>query len=237
MKIGILCCGHTMPEVEGKHGDFPEMFENLLVGHGFSYVSYDVEHMQFPQDIHTCDGWLLTGSKHGVYEDHPFIAPLEAFIRDAYDAHVPVVGICFGHQLIAQALGGRVEKFDDGWALGLTSYDFEGMGEMRLNAWHQDQVLDPPKGAKTVASNAFCRNAALVYDNRILTIQPHPEFGGPIIADYAALRRGTADYRDDLMDQATRRSVQPDNNKELGQQIGSFFKASIAERDLRATGE
>jgi len=185
MKIGILECGHTMPEVEAKHGTFPDMF---------------------------------------AYEDHPFIPPLEAFIRDSYAAGVPMVGICFGHQIIAQALGGHVEKFKDGWALGLNEYDFDGLGKVKLNAWHQDQVLRLPEDAQVLASNDFCANAALVYDDRALTVQPHPEFAGPIIGDYVKLRRGTADYGEDVMDQAGARLAEQDNNAALAKQIATFFK-------------
>jgi len=216
MKIGILECGHTMPEVEEKHGTFPDMFARLLDGNGFSFASYDVEFMKFPQSVSECDGWLLTGSKHGAYEAHPFIPPLEEFIRESYAAGVPMVGICFGHQIIAQALGGHVEKFKDGWALGLNEYDFEGLGQVKLNAWHQDQVLRLPEGARVLASNDFCANAALVYGDRALTVQPHPEFAGPIIGDYVKLRRGTADYGEDVMDQADARLAEQDSN--------AFFK-------------
>lgn len=224
MHIGILSCGHTMPEVAVKHGDFADMFARLLDGHGFRFSDFDVENLQFPGNIRDCDGWLLTGSKHGAYELHAFIPPLETFIRQAYDEHVPLVGICFGHQIIAQALGGHVEKFADGWALGLNAYDYEGLGEVRLNAWHQDQVTRLPEGARPIASNAFCENAALVYDDRIWTIQPHPEFGGEIIADYVKLRKGTADYADDRMDRAAELSRAADDNARLAQQIAGFFK-------------
>jgi GMP synthase-like glutamine amidotransferase len=223
MKIGILECGHTMPEVEIKHGGFPAMFQDLLKGQNFSYATYDVENMVFPKDVAECDGWLLTGSKHGAYEAHDFIPPLEEFIRTAYSAKVPMVGICFGHQIIAQALGGKVEKFKDGWALGLNEYAFEGHGSVKLNAWHQDQVIERPKGAKPIASNAFCENAALLYDGPALTIQAHPEFKGPLIEDYVALRRGTADYPDDLMDKAAQNADASDSNALMAAQISQFF--------------
>lgn len=224
MKIGILECGHTMPEVETKHGTFPDMFARLLDGNDFSYATYDVEFMEFPDNVTECDGWLLTGSKHGAYEDHPFIEPLKTFIRDSYAAGVPMVGICFGHQIIAQALGGHVEKFKDGWALGLNEYKFDGLGTVALNAWHQDQVIRLPEGARPVASNDFCANAALVYDNRAFTVQPHPEFGSDVIGDYIDLRRGTADYADTVMDRAKSRLLDQDHNAVLAGQIAAFFK-------------
>jgi GMP synthase-like glutamine amidotransferase len=225
MKIGILECGHTMPEVESDHGTFPQMFARLLEGHGFNYAAYDVENMVFPADVSECDGWLLTGSKHGAYEDHAFIPPLEAFIRKTYAQGVPMVGICFGHQLIAQALGGRVEKYQDGWALGLTDYKFDGVGELALNAWHQDQVIERPEGAEPIASNGFCENAALIYGKKALTVQPHPEFGGEIVSEYVNVRRGTGTYPDALMDAALGKSSGPDDNASLAKMIADFFKA------------
>jgi len=212
MKIGILECGHTVPDIEAKYGTFPTMFAALLEGHDFSFASYDVEHLVFPDSPSDCDGWLLTGSKHGAYEDHPFIPPLEAFIRESYAGEVPLVGICFGHQIIAQALGGHVEKFEEGWAVGRTEYAFDGLGQLHLNAWHQDQVLRLPKDAKVVGSNPFCRNAALAYGNKAWTLQPHPEFGGQIIGDYAAMRKGTGDYPDAGMDYARDTAHLPNDN-------------------------
>ncbi len=224
MNIGILECGHTMPEIKERHGDFPEMFARLLDGNDFTFEAYDVENMAFPDSVHTCDGWLLTGSKHGAYDNLPFIAPLEDFIKDAYAKAVPLVGICFGHQLIAQALGGRVEKFKDGWALGLTDYVFEDGQTLRLNAWHQDQVLDLPEGATVIASNDFCKNAALLYGDRAYSIQPHPEFKGDIISNYARIRRGSLDYPDGGMDHAQACADQPDDNPAIAAQIAAFFK-------------
>ena len=181
MRIGILKTGQSPEVLRGELGDYDTMFETLLAGRGFDFVSYHVEAMQFPASVHEAEGWLVTGSRHGVYEDHAFIPPLEDFIRRAYGAHVPLVGVCFGHQIIAQALGGKVEKYAGGWAIGAQDYDFEGE-QITLNAWHQDQVVERPEGARPIASNGFCENAALVYDDRALTVQGHPEFGDDVIA-------------------------------------------------------
>lgn len=223
MKIGILACGHATPNVEKKFGDYPGMFHALLDGNGFAFENYDVENLQFPTNINDCDGWLLTGSRHGAYEDHPFIPLLETFIQQAYAAHVPLVGICFGHQIIAKALGGHVEKFDGGWAIGLNEYNFDDIGPVKLNAWHQDQVLSAPEGAKTVASNDFCQHAALVYDTRAFSVQPHPEFEGRVIKEFVKSRKGTADYPDDIMDQAVENATLADDNSALASKIAAFF--------------
>lgn len=224
MKIGILSCGHTIPEIAQDHGDFPDMFARLLDGHAFDFKSYDVENMVFPHTVSECDGWLLTGSKHGAYDDLPFIAPLEAFIREAYEKDIPIVGICFGHQIIAQALGGEVVKFDHGWSIGRTEYDFDGLGSLSLNAWHQDQVIAPPDGAQTVASNGFCKHSALVYGRRAYSVQPHPEFNGEIIGKYVAMRKGSDGYPDDLMEAAAEHVAAPLDNAILAAQIARFFK-------------
>lgn len=180
MRIGILKCGQSPDVIRGEVGDYDDMFERLLSGRGFEFTSWHVEAMEFPASVKDADGWLITGSRHGVYEDHAFIPPLEAFIRDAYAAHVPVVGICFGHQIIAQALGGKVIKSPKGWAVGAQDYDFDGE-KVTLNAWHQDQVVELPPGATVVAQNEFCENAALVYNDRAFSVQAHPEFGDSVI--------------------------------------------------------
>jgi GMP synthase (glutamine-hydrolysing) len=167
-------------EMKGEMGSYAKMFATLLSGNGFDYVDYFVVDGVFPDTIDAADGWLITGSKHGVYEDHDWIAPLEQLIRDIVAAGKPLIGICFGHQIIAQALGGRVEKFSGGWSAGPTTYQVNDR-EMVLNAWHQDQVITPPEGARVFASSDFCANAGLVIGDSVLTIQPHPEFNARMI--------------------------------------------------------
>ena len=174
MHIGILQTGLVPDALKPEMGDYPAMFADLLDGHGFTFTTWVVCDGEIPPGIDAAEGWLITGSRHGAYEQHPWIAPLEEFIRAVNGARRPMVGICFGHQIIAQALGGRVEKFSGGWAVGRTAYDFEGQ-TMYLNAWHQDQVVAPPPGARTVARNDFCAHAALAYGDHIFTVQAHPE--------------------------------------------------------------
>ncbi len=226
MKIGILMCGHAAPEVVDEHGDYDAMFADLLAGHGFTFKAWDVENMQFPESVHDADGWLISGSRHGVYEDLPFIAPAEQFVRDAYAANVPVAGICFGHQLIAQALGGRVEKFAGGWAIGRRPYDIEGLGTIHLNAWHQDQVLEPPKDATVFAGNDFTRYAGLRYGDKAWSVQPHPEFSNALIGAYVDLRRDLGTYPAEIMDHAAEECANPTDSGHMAQAIAAFFKKS-----------
>lgn len=224
MKIGILQCGHAMPEVVERHGEYPDMFARLLDGNGFEFETFKVVDMEFPHGVNDADGWLLTGSRHGAYEELPFIPPLEGFIRAAYAAHVPMVGICFGHQVIAQALGGKVEKYAQGWAIGRNEYDFGDLGHIALNAWHQDQVVALPRDAKVVARNRFCDNAALIYGDRAYTVQAHPEFNNDVIGDFVRLRRGQPGFPDDLMQRAQNELAKPIDDAALAQQIVDFFK-------------
>ena len=229
MKIGILQCGHAADEVQPTHGDYDAMFRRLLGGNDFTFETFDVVDMDFPKDVHTCDGWLLTGSRHGVYEDHAFIPPLEDFIRKSYGESVPMVGICFGHQIIAQALGGKVEKFKGGWAVGRHTYQFDGHGEVALNAWHQDQVVAPPADAKRIATNDFCENAALVYGTKALTIQAHPEFTNPLIADYIELRKSHPAYPGTLLEAARPYTEVPVDAGLMGKTIADFFRKAKAQ--------
>lgn len=222
MLIGILQTGLAPDALSPEMGDYPDMFARLLDGQGFTFRTFRVVEGEFPAGVRDCDGWLITGSRHGVYEDHPWIPPLEQFIRDAFAAHVPVVGICFGHQIVAQAMGGKVERYAGGWAVGATDYDFGGE-KVTLNAWHRDQVVQAPPGAKVIATNDFCANAALLYDDRALTVQAHPEFR-PEFVDGLMKTRGKGLVPDEVMAAAATRLADPLQTTTMAGRIAAFFK-------------
>ncbi|RMC34790.1 type 1 glutamine amidotransferase [Paracoccus alkanivorans] len=226
MHIGILQCGQSPAQLKEALGDYPDMFARMLGGRGFEFRVWHVEGMEFPSDVHDADGWLLTGSRHGAYEDHPFIPPLEDFIRRAYAEGVPQVGICFGHQIIAQALGGKVVKHPGGWAVGAQNYDFDGQS-VTLNAWHQDQVAVLPEGAEVVARNDFCENAALIYGDRVFSVQPHPEFDDAFVQGLMDTRaKGIVPQ--ELLDRAASRMGEARDSELLADRIEAFFKQSRA---------
>lgn len=222
MQIGILQTGQAPDALKGDMGDYPDMFQRLLAGHGLTFRTWHVEEMDFPASVHDCGGWLITGSRHGAYEDHPFIPPLMDFIRAAYAARVPMVGICFGHQIIAQAMGGRVERYAGGWAVGAQDYDFGGK-KVTLNAWHRDQVVAKPDQAQVVATHEFCTNAALLYDDRAFTVQAHPEFR-PEFVDGLMRTRGPGLVPDTLMAAARARLTDPLADRSMAAQIAAFFQ-------------
>jgi GMP synthase (glutamine-hydrolysing) len=226
MKIGILQTGHAPDALIGTTGDYDQMFRDLLGGHGFEFETYAVVDGAFPAGAGACDGWVITGSRHGAYEDHPWIPPLEDLIRDIRASGRPMIGVCFGHQIIARALGGTVEKFAGGWAVGRTEYDF-GDRKVTLNAWHQDQVTRAPEGATVLASNAFCKNAVLAYGDSIWTLQPHPEYGTDFI-DGLIHARGRGVVPDATLDAAKANLNGPVDNAGIGTFMAEFLKKERA---------
>jgi len=186
MKIGILLVGRASEDLVGKYGTYAEMLIALINSEEqvFEFKTFNILDDEFPKDHLECDGWIVTGSPHGVYEDHSWIPTVSQLINNIYEANLPIFGVCFGHQLIAQALGGHVEKSEKGWGLGLHTYQVNNKPdymsnlseEVTLNICHQDQVLRPPQGATVYAKSEFCENAGFYIKDKVLTMQAHPEF-------------------------------------------------------------
>jgi len=186
MHIGILKTDAVRPEWVPDFGEYPDMFIRLLQADpSVSFSVWDVEEGCHPSEseIDAVDGFIITGSKSSVYDDKQWIRDLEALIQKLHAKRKKMVGICFGHQIIAKALGGEVSKSDKGWGVGIHTYDldkapFAGAddGQLKLVVSHQDQVHELPPGARNVVSNAHCENAGFVIGDHIFTLQGHPEF-------------------------------------------------------------
>lgn len=234
MKIGILETGEVPELLSGRHGDYPEMFKRLLrsASPELEFAVYHVTAGELPRDETECDAWLVTGSRHGVYDPLPWIEPLKGFLKKAYDAEVPIVGICFGHQLLAEALGGKAEKSDKGWGVGVQSYRvyhrpgwMTGVDEeFSLNALHQDQVTAPPRDAEVVAGSEFCPYAVLAYRGPAISIQPHPEFQTDYLRDLIEFRRSKAIPESDA-DAALKTLGAPIHTEQVAEWIVRFFES------------
>ena len=181
MKIGILETGRPPGALAAEFGDYPAMFSRLL-GPEFDVESFDIQAGELPSDSDAYPAYLITGSPAGVYEMLPWIDPLCSFIRSAGNSRM--VGVCFGHQVMAEALGGRVEKSDKGWGAGLHRYEvirrepwMAGEHSVAIPASHQDQVVVQPPHTEIVAASSFTPYAALNWTDRpAISLQFHPEF-------------------------------------------------------------
>jgi GMP synthase-like glutamine amidotransferase len=195
VRIGLLLVGHVADTSTYIAGDYPELFGALL-GPDVELVRYDLDEDRFPDSGAECDGWLLSPSRCSVYDAHPWIASAEDLLRELLATERPYVGICFGHQLVAQALGARVARSADGWEVGAHDYEIvtgrawmrPPRATIRLIASHEDQVLEVPDGAELLARADGCPIAGLTIGGRAWTIQPHPEFV-PALADDLLGRR------------------------------------------------
>jgi GMP synthase-like glutamine amidotransferase len=187
LTLGILNTGYLDPHLEGAFGNYSQMFKALFAQQtaNINLVTYDAIKQQYPTDINDCDAYLITGSKHDAYGTEPWILALRDFITTLSNQQKKLVGICFGHQLIAHTLGGLTQKSDKGWGVGRHSYDLTTSSPSWLNrkktdfsliVSHQDQVTALPDGATLLASSDFCPHAAYYIDDHILCFQGHPEF-------------------------------------------------------------
>ncbi len=184
-RVTIIETGSISPRSRAQHGSFPEMFERLI-GADDKSITFDVVSVfngEALPDPDTLQAILITGSPAGVYDGLDWIAPLEDFVRAAHASRTPMVGVCFGHQLMAQALGGTVRKSEKGWGIGRHVYDvapdngvIDG-SRMAIACSHQDQVIEAPAGARTFLYSEFTPHAGLLYaGGTALSVQPHPEF-------------------------------------------------------------
>jgi len=186
MKLGILKTDTVRPEWVPGYGEYPDMFVALLsqLDPALEFVIWDAEQGDLPTDIDAVDAYLITGSKSSVYDDKQWIRELEDFVRELHARKKKLVGICFGHQLVAQALGGKTEKSAKGWGVGLHTHTFSSLpdwhdedGEdFRILVSHQDQVTQVAAGSAVLAGSEFCENAVCQIGDHILTFQGHPEF-------------------------------------------------------------
>jgi GMP synthase-like glutamine amidotransferase len=198
MRIGLLVVGHVDEASRAVAGDYPQLFGALLADHDLELVEYDLASGRLPTSVAECDGWICSPSRSSVYDDLEWIGPAEDLLREVIATERPYVGICFGHQLLAQALGTTVERYPGGWQVGAQTYELvqtpPWMDPPRetftLIASHQDQVAAVPEGAALLARGVTGESAVAGFTvgERAWTLQAHPEFVAPL-ADHLLARR------------------------------------------------
>jgi len=237
MHLTIIETGAVPAPLRPRFGTYPAMFSAMMARHGeHTAETIGVDAFHALPDPASLDTILITGSPAGVYEDHDWLNPLFQFIRDAHDAKTPMAGICFGHQAMAKALGGVVEKSEKGWGVGRHSYrvtplaGLEGLPDsVAVACSHQDQVVSLPPGAKVFLSSEFAPHAGLVYGNgAAISVQPHPEFEDDYAIALAELRRGPVP--EDVIDRALASFSTPSDSFLVSQAIARFLEAAAAAR-------
>jgi GMP synthase-like glutamine amidotransferase len=233
MRITILETGRPPEALRSRFPDYPAMFEALLgaADPGLRFETVAVWDGAPLPDPAAVEAFLITGSSAGAYEDHPWIAPLERFIRAAAEARVMQLGICFGHQIMAQALGGRVEKSAKGWGVGRHAYALgleapaphAAPGAFAIAASHQDQVVEKPPGAEVIAWSDHTDVAGLHYPAaRALSLQGHPEMSAAFIAALVESRRGR--IPDAVVDAALQSLNAPLDSARVARWLAAFLR-------------
>jgi GMP synthase-like glutamine amidotransferase len=192
MKLCILENDAIDPTLESTYKGYGAMFERLLreAGAEGQFDIYNTVKGEYPSSFDAYDAVLLTGSRADSFSQDSWVLTLKEKVQSLLCAKKKLVGVCFGHQLIALCLGAKVNRAPQGWGAGRMQYQWlepdmpnaHGRNDVALLASHQDQVLELPAGARLLATSAFCPVAAYAVDDQVFCVQPHPEF----VEDYSA---------------------------------------------------
>jgi GMP synthase-like glutamine amidotransferase len=178
MKIGLLVCDH----IQADFPDYPVLFKDLLPK--YSYDIFNVCEGVFPRSASECNVWIITGSKYSVYDEIDWIIRLKSFVREISNADKYCIGICFGHQMLGEAMGGVVKKSEKGWCVGAHKFEITESekwmvpyySSLNLLMSCQDQIITLPKKSKIIAQSPMCSVGIIKIGKKMLGIQGHPEF-------------------------------------------------------------
>ncbi|WP_339842721.1 gamma-glutamyl-gamma-aminobutyrate hydrolase family protein [uncultured Halopseudomonas sp.] len=201
MKIGLLQCDDVAQDLQPAHGNYPQMFEDLLRSQipDLQLTIYRVMDGEYPVRLDEHHAYFTTGSKFGVNDGLAWVDVLEDFVRELWRQRIPLIGVCFGHQLMAKALGGEVGKSEKGWGVGI-SFNQVVTRKNWMSPWqekldlivsHQDQVIRLPAdvAAEVLVSSLFCPYYVVQYGRHFMSVQGHPEFCKTYSRDLMEMRK------------------------------------------------
>ena len=189
MRLGVLLVDNLNPEHAAVDGDYDELYRWVFEAPDVELEFHAAHRGELPPSVRGVDAWVIGGSRASVYDDEPWIHSLRDFVREAYFADMTLIGICFGHQLIADVLGGKAGPADIGWNAGAITYHRTDGTTFELLASHRDQVLERPHGGEVTVWAEHCPVAGYRIGNQVTTIQPHPEFSPELGAALYSGRR------------------------------------------------
>ena len=232
MNIGLLGCDDVPERFRQYGGTYREMFEHLLAPHlpDARFTWFDVTKGELPASADACDAYIATGSRYSVYEDRDWIERLKAFVRTLHRERKPYVGICFGHQVLAEALGGKVEAASHGWGVGVhdmaivkaESWMQPPQKHCRLQYMHADQVLKLPPESEVLARAEHCEVAMFRVGDTMLGIEGHPEFPASYVE--ALLKDRKTRIGEQRVNEALAHVNEPTHDSVVAQWITNFIR-------------
>ncbi|KAF2017273.1 class I glutamine amidotransferase-like protein [Aaosphaeria arxii CBS 175.79] len=240
-RVAVLECDTPIDPVKEKYGTYGDIFSRLL-NNGLSNLEglkskptldvskWDVVDKQEYPELSEIDGILMTGSKHDSFESHPWILKLVDFTKKAFDAKKPIVGICFGHQILARAMGAKVGRSDKGWEVSADNIDVTDAGfalfdksSLTLHQMHRDVVFDVPEGFQNLGTSPRCDVQGLYLPNRAFSVQAHPEFDDYIMDKILKKRHGDGIFSDDMYEDGNLRASLEHDGLLVATTIWKFF--------------
>lgn len=228
MRLAILDCATLVDPSLEKYASIGALVESWLRRFLLeaSFVIIPIAHgAEFPNPS-DYDGFVLPGSEVGVYDDTPWMGPLGDYLRNLRDLRKPLLGICFGHQMMAHSFGGRAAKAGYGMCVGRRRFAVDGT-ELEVSVMHQDQVLTPPPNAQVIGSSDYCPNAVIVYHFPALSCQFHPEYEDDFVEDCIGVIAGMGALNDREASDAHTTLETPEDSAFFGEMVAAFFREHI----------